>query len=153
MWEVIQAIPTSIFIAIVVVLAVGIAMLVWYTAFERPIEDAKRDAIKHSHAYIEASRSRLLKYATEYRTVDTQILQYEAAQKAGEVDYSKIIADLRNQQNACMQQIEEEVQRIPSGEVPESVQELLDQEKEKGNEKISTLHDDIPALYVCPCWV
>jgi len=153
MWEVIQEIPTSILIAIVVVLAVGIAMLVWYTAFERPIEDAKRDAIKHSHAYIEASRSRLLKYAKEYRTAGTQILQYEAAQKAGEVDYSKIIADLRNQQNACMEQMKEEAQRIPQNEVPESVRKLLDQEKENDDEKIYTLRDDIPALYVYPCWV
>ncbi len=152
MWEVVQAIPTSIVIGIVVVVVVGVAMLVWYTAFERPIEDAKRDAIKHSHAYIEASRSRLLKYAEEYRAAGSQILQYRAAQTAGQ-DYSEIISGLKSQQNACMQQIKEEAQRIPPDEVPESVQELLDQEKEKSDEKISALRNDIPALCVRPCWV
>lgn len=151
MW--ITEIPTAILLLLIAVVAIGIAMLVWYAGFERPIQDAKRDAIKHSHAYIEASRSRMLKFAQEYKTAGTQILQYEAAQKAGQEDYSEIISGLRSQQKACMQQIKEEAQRVPQDEVPESVQELLNQEKENNDEKVHTLRDDIPALYTHSCWV
>ena len=125
MWKWMADLPMAVLVVIFLVVALGVGTLVWYIGFERPIQDAKRDAIKHSHAYIEASRSRMLKYVQEYATAGTQILQYEAAQKAGQEDYSEIISGLRSQQKACMQQIKEDAERIPQDEVPESVRELL----------------------------
>lgn len=133
MWEVISGIPTSIIIAIAVVLAVGVAMLLWYTVFERPIQDAKRDALKHSHAYIEATQSRLLKYAAEYKAVTAQILQYEAAQKTGQGDYTRVIKGMKSQKAAILQQLKDESERISEDEIPESAKKILEQEV--GNEK------------------
>lgn len=133
MWEVISGIPTSIVIAIIAVVAVGVAMLIWYGEFERPIQDAKRDALKHSHAYIEATQSRLLKYASEYEAVTAQILQYEAAQKTGQGDYLEVIKGMKSQKAAILQQIKDESERISEDEIPESVKKILEQEVE--NEK------------------
>jgi len=135
MWEVISGIPTSLIIAIAVVLAVGVAALLWYTVFERPIEDAKRDAIKHSHAYIEATQSRLLRYASEYEAITARILQYEAAQKAGQGDYTEVIKGMRGQRAAVLIQIKDESERISEDEIPESVKKILKQVKEFKHEK------------------
>jgi len=158
MWEWFSDLPAILVAIIIMVIIAGVVMLLWYIGFERPVQDAKRAAIKHSHAYVEAARSRLLKYAEEYRAAGVQILQYEAAQKSKGEDYSDIIVGLRSQQNALMQQLREEAQRLGNpDEVPDSVKELLDQRKDWqsrriGNEDIRILHSGLFASCIS-CWV
>ena len=130
MWEWFTGSTAAIVVAVVLVIAVGVSVLLWYTVFAKPIADAEREAIKHTHQYIESSRSRLMKFAETYTTTGTQILQYEAAQARGQGDYVKVIEGLRAQQLAVLAQIKEEVGRLPEKEVPKEITKILNETEE-----------------------
>jgi len=127
MWEWLTGSTVAIVIVILLVAAIGTAVLLWYTVYAKPIEDAKRDVTKHTHQYIESSRSRLMKFAETYTTTGSQILQYEAAQANGQGDYVKVIKGLRAQQLAVLAQIKEEVGRLPEKEVPKEITKILNE--------------------------
>ena len=130
MWEWFTGSTVAIVVAILLVVAAGVSVLLWYTVFAKPIADAEREAIKHTHQYIESSRSRLMKFAETYTTTGTQILQYEAAQARGQGDYVKVIEGLRAQQLAVLAQIKEEVGRLPEKEVPKEITKILNETEE-----------------------
>lgn len=130
MWEWLKGSTIAIVVVILCVIALGVGTLLWYTVFKKPIMDAERAAVKHSHQYIESSRSRLMKFAETYTTTGSQILQYEAAQNAGQGDYAKVIESLRAQQLAVLANIKEEVGRLPEKEVPETITKILNEAEE-----------------------
>ena len=131
MWDWLTGSTLAIVIVVFLVIAAGVGMLLWYTVFAKPIADAEREATKHTHQYIESSRSRLMKSAETYTANGTKILQYEAAPG----DYAKVIKGLRAQQLAILASIKEEVGRLPEKEVPEEITKILN--KEKSNGKVS----------------
>lgn len=128
MWEWFTGSTVAIVVVILIVVAIGVGSLLWFTVFAKPIADAERDAIKHTHQYIESSRSRLMKFAETYTSTGTKILQYEAAQDADQ--YAKVIEGLRAQQLAVLAQIKEEVGRLPEKEVPAEITKILNEVEE-----------------------
>lgn len=130
MWEWLTGSTIAIVVVILLVVAIGVGTLLWFTVFAKPIADAERAAVKHSHQYIESSRSRIMKFAETYETTGTKILQYEAAQVSGQGEYTKVITGLRAQQLAVLAQIKEEVGRLPEGEVPSEITKILNETEE-----------------------
>lgn len=130
MWEWLTGSTVAIVVVILLVCAVGVGTLLWLTVFKKPIMDAEREVTKHSHQYIESSRSKLIKFAETYTTTGSQILQYEAAQANGQGDYTEVIRGLRAQQLAVLANIKEEAGRLPEKEVPKEITKILNETEE-----------------------
>lgn len=130
MWDWLFGSVVGIIVVILIVCAVGVAALLWYTVFAKDVADAERDALKHTHQYIESSVSRLMNFATTYTATGAEILKYEAAQNAGQGDYVKVIEGLRAQQLAVLGSIKKEVGRLPEGEVPAEITKILTEAEE-----------------------
>ncbi len=126
MFEWLRELPVIAIIAIFVLVIAGLLVLVWYSVFQKPIMDAKREAIKGSHEYVESNRSRILNYVKEYNGLGTQILQYEAA----DGDYAKVIQQLKTQRGAIAAQLREAVERMEKDQVPEGATKILNSEGE-----------------------
>lgn len=84
----------------------------------------KRKAVVNSHQYIEASRSKLSKLASEYRAAEVDIQTYKAA----DGDYDKIVEGLVAQKTALKDQIKTEAIKIPEEELPQQVIKILEEE-------------------------
>jgi len=84
----------------------------------------KREAVVNSHQYIEASRSKLSKLASEYRSAETEIEAYKAASG----DYGKVIEGIVAQKNALKEQMELEANKISGDEIPLQVIKILEEE-------------------------
>ncbi len=85
----------------------------------------KREAVVNSHQYIEASRSKLSKLATEYRSASVDIATYKSA----EGDFEELIEQLTAQKIAIKDQIKTEVTKIPENEIPSEVVRILEEEE------------------------
>ena len=85
----------------------------------------KREAVVNSHQYIEASRSKLSKLATEYRSASVDIATYKSA----EGDFEELIGQLTAQKIAIKDQIKTEVTKIPENEIPSEVVRILEEEE------------------------
>ena len=126
MFDWLRELPVVLVVAIFAVVIIGFCTLLWYTVFQKPIMDAKREAIKGSHGYVESNRSRILNYVKEYNDLGTQIVKYEAA----EGDYAKVIQQLKTQRGAIVAQLREAVERMEKDQVPEGATNILKGEQE-----------------------
>ena len=84
----------------------------------------KREAVVNSQQYIESSRSKLSKLASEYRTAEVDIQTY----KSSEGDFEKIVNGLIAQKMALKDQIKVEAIKIPGEEIPAEVIKILEEE-------------------------
>lgn len=84
----------------------------------------KREAVVNSHQYIEASRSKLSKLASEYRSAEKEI----AAYKVADGDYEKVIEGIDAQKGALKEQMGVEADKIPEEEIPLQVIKILEEE-------------------------
>lgn len=134
MWEWITALPMVIIVVVVLVVAVGIGTIVWYTVFARPIEDAKREVIKGSHAYVEGNRTRILKLVSEYEDLGTKIVTWKAAEGSN----TAVIQQFETQQEAVKKQLEEAVERMDPDQVPEGAKTILNKETGKNDKDKSS---------------
>ena len=124
-----------IIVVVIVVVACGVGTLLWYGVFARPIEDAKREVIKGSHAYVEGNRTRILKLVTEYNDLGTKVLTWKAAEGSN----TQVIQQFETQQEAVKKQLQEAVERMDPDQVPEGAKTILNRETGKNDkEKNST---------------
>lgn len=130
MWDWFTGSTVAIVILFLFIVGIGVATLLWFTVFAKPIEDAKREVTKSTHQYIESSRSRLMKFAETYETTGVKILEYEAAQEAGSGDFAKVIEGLQAQRLAVLANIKTEVERLPEKEVPKVITKILNEAEE-----------------------
>ena len=115
--------PISLVVKIVLTLAfIGVSYLSY--EFYPDILHMKRSAVVNSHQYIESSRSKLSKLASEYRGAEVDIQTYKAA----EGDYEKIINGFIAQKAALKGQIRLEAGKISEEEIPFEVIKILEEE-------------------------
>jgi hypothetical protein len=88
------------------------------------IMNKEREIVKNSHQYVEASQSRLMKFADEYNDTKIKIKLYESS----EGDYADLITDYKNQKSILLESIKMEVVKIPEDAIPESVFKILEEE-------------------------
>jgi hypothetical protein len=116
--------PISLIVKIVLTLVfIGVSYLAY--EFYPDILHMKRTAVVNSHQYIEASRSRLSKLASEYRAADTDIKRYQVA----EGDYKELIDGFIAQKIAIKEQIRVEAVKIAADEIPSEVIKILEEEE------------------------
>ena len=84
----------------------------------------KREAVVNSHQYIESSRSKLSKIASEYRDAEVEIEKFKVADK----DYSKIIDGLIAQKGVLKEEMKLEASKLPENEIPNQVITILEEE-------------------------
>jgi len=84
----------------------------------------KREAVVNSHQYIESSRSKLSKIASEYRAAEVEIEKFKVADK----DYSKIIDGLIAQKGVLKEEMKLEASKLPENEIPNQVITILEEE-------------------------
>lgn len=134
MWEWITELPMIIIVVVIVVVACGVGALLWYGVFARPIEDAKREVIKGSHAYVEGNRTRILKLVTEYNDLGTKVLTWKAAEGSN----TQVIQQFETQQEAVKKQLQEAVERMDPDQVPEGAKTILNKETGKNDKDKSS---------------
>lgn len=116
---------SSISLVVKIVLTVVFLGVSWLGyEFYPDILQKKRAAVVNSHQYLESSRSKLSKLASEYRSAATEIETYKAA----EGDYGKVIEGITAQKSALREQMGLEVDKIPVDEIPQQVLKILEEE-------------------------
>lgn len=129
MWDWFTGATAVIVVVVLLVIAAGIGTYFWYAVFKKPIMDAERRAIKGSHQYVEANRTRILKLVTEYNGLGTKILQWKAAEGSN----TAVIQQLETQQDAVKKQLSEAVERMEPDQVPEGAKIILNKETGKND--------------------
>ncbi|NQT49170.1 hypothetical protein HQ571_00595 [Candidatus Kuenenbacteria bacterium] len=86
--------------------------------------DISRETVQHSQGYTETKESLLMKLHSDWTTLDAEIAELKAA----DVD-SSVIEAKQSQQKAIVTRIKIEAGRIPSSQLPPSIQSFLSDHK------------------------
>jgi len=118
----------SVGLGLKIVLTVILIVTSWvgYELFGYFME-ARHQAFTHSSGYIESKKSKLEKLASEYRGADSQIREYRLALEAAKnkEGIKNVIEGFVAQREVIKQEMVSIAGKIPDGEVPEQVKEIL----------------------------
>lgn len=107
--------------AIIIALIVGVMAIVTYS-FYPALLGIEREAFVQSHQYVEARHSAIFTYYDEYSGLSTQIAQLKGDTTN---DHTTVITAMESQQSAILMQIRNEARKLPEGEVPAEITNLL----------------------------
>lgn len=106
-------------------LFLGIAATIIVLLFKPTFMNLERDAIKHSHQYVESHRTALMKFAEDYREAESDLAKYELANKNTNGDYDEVIEGTKGHMSALKKRMREEAGRVPDDQVPQEVKDIL----------------------------